>query len=194
MARLILINGAPASGKSTLAKRYAADHPLALVLDIDEIRSMLGNWADQPTTAGLAARTLAIAMARTHLTNAHDVIVPQLLGQLGFVLELDQLCADVGATFVEIALLGDPDELIARFDQRSDAAATQVHRDAAKLVNQGGGEELLRQYQAAVREVARARPATSTIATAPGQVDQAYAELLAAVSRASTSQADQALD
>lgn len=35
MTCLILINGLPASGKSTLARRCAADHSLTLALDID---------------------------------------------------------------------------------------------------------------------------------------------------------------
>ena len=42
---LLLINGAPGVGKSTLAQRYAEEHPLALVIDIDAIRAQLGQWA-----------------------------------------------------------------------------------------------------------------------------------------------------
>lgn len=44
MARLVLINGAPASGKSTLAQMYVDEHPLTLALDIDVVRAMLGRW------------------------------------------------------------------------------------------------------------------------------------------------------
>ena len=58
--RLILLNGPPAVGKSTLAQRYADEHPPALNLDIGRIRSMLGRWRDRrlrrPVLRGLPDR------------------------------------------------------------------------------------------------------------------------------------------
>jgi len=39
---LILLNGPPGSGKSTLAQLFADEHPLALNLDIDRVRSLIG--------------------------------------------------------------------------------------------------------------------------------------------------------
>ena len=56
-----------------MARRYVADHPLALCLDIDLVRGLLGRWADDPTAAGLAARRIALAMARAHLAAGHDM-------------------------------------------------------------------------------------------------------------------------
>jgi hypothetical protein len=41
MAILILLNGPPASGKSTIAQRFVNTHPLALNLDIDVVRGLL---------------------------------------------------------------------------------------------------------------------------------------------------------
>jgi hypothetical protein len=73
---LILLNGPPASGKSTLARRYGVDHPLALALDIDVVRSLLGGWLEHPDAAGMAARAMALAMAREHLRAGRDVVVP----------------------------------------------------------------------------------------------------------------------
>jgi adenylate kinase family enzyme len=69
---LILLNGAPGSGKSTLAQLYVDDHPLALNLDIDRIRGLLGRWQDDVTRAGLLARTLTLAMARIQGSTAHS--------------------------------------------------------------------------------------------------------------------------
>lgn len=40
-------------------------------------------------------------MAREHLHSQHDVIVPQFLGRLEFVLALQQLIDDISARFVE---------------------------------------------------------------------------------------------
>lgn len=103
MAALVLLNGPPGVGKSTLARRFVADHPLALALDIDVVRSMLGRWMDAPTDAGLAARALAMAMIRTHLAAGHDVVVPQFLGRVDFVVELAAVAASERVPFVELA-------------------------------------------------------------------------------------------
>lgn len=42
MPQLILLNGPPAVGKSTLAARYADDHPGTLNLDIDLLHPLIG--------------------------------------------------------------------------------------------------------------------------------------------------------
>lgn len=43
---------------------YVDEHPLALALDIDTVRGMLGCWLDHSSEAGLIARRLAVAMAQ----------------------------------------------------------------------------------------------------------------------------------
>ena len=70
----------PARGRKTsLARRYLADHPLALVVDIDDLRMNLGQWAVREESR-LLARELAIALVDCHLSAGHDVVVPQFLG------------------------------------------------------------------------------------------------------------------
>lgn len=98
MARPVLINGAPGSGKSTLARMYVDDHQLALALDFEAVRAMLGHGLDEPTEAGLIARRMALEMARVQLTAGRDVLVPQFLGRPDFVVSLERLCHDVGAS------------------------------------------------------------------------------------------------
>ncbi len=136
MAMLVLLNGPPASGKSTLAQRLAATRPLALGLDIDVVRGLLGAWLDDPIGAGLAARSLSLEMARTHLQSGFDVFIPQFLGRVEFVEQLQHLADDVGSRFVEIALVIDRDVAIEAFQRRRAAPEEQTHLDAAALVDQ----------------------------------------------------------
>jgi predicted kinase len=178
VARLVLINGAPCSGKSTLARRYAAEHPLALALDIDVVRGMFGGWLDQPTDAGLIARRLALAMARVQLSEGRDVLVPQFLGRVDFVVELQALGDDVGATFVEVALLADPHDLVRRFAHRTAQAASPEHAYAAALLARSGGTAALQQLHQQLLEVVARRPGTCTVQTTDGGVEQAYVNLL----------------
>ena len=135
MAVLVLLNGPPASGKSTIAQRVVDSRPLSLNLDIDVVRGMLGGWLDDPSTAGLTARSLALVMAEAHLAAGSDVIVPQFLGRTDFIERLADAADRSGARFVETALWIDRAGAIAVFADRRAAPSTQAHHDAAALVD-----------------------------------------------------------
>lgn len=83
MARLIHLNGPPAIGKSTLAARYADEHPGTLNLDIDRLLPLVGGWTEPANDTHLLLRPAARAMARAQLAGGHDVVLPQYLARLG---------------------------------------------------------------------------------------------------------------
>jgi len=124
---LLLVNGAPGVGKSALADRYARDHALALVIDIDELRARLGQWEDVEASK-VIARDLAVALVRDHLARGHDVIVPQLVGRREFVDRLRAVAADAGTRFVEVVLTDDDDAVIERFRTRRDRLVARGER------------------------------------------------------------------
>jgi predicted kinase len=125
--KLILINGIPASGKSTLARAWCERQAvrLPLALDIDALRAMLGGWRGALHEAGLAARELAIAAIDAHVRSGRDVVVPQYLRRPEFIERLEATAHARGALFVETALIVDPAEAEARF--RARAAALGLH-------------------------------------------------------------------
>jgi hypothetical protein len=98
---------------------YTEDHPLALNLDIDRIRSLLGRWRDDRHAAGLLARAIALAAARAHLAAGHDVVIPQFLGRVAFLEQAEQAVRQAGASFHEIVLLDSKENAIRRFAERT---------------------------------------------------------------------------
>jgi predicted kinase len=183
MPLLVLLNGLPGSGKSTLARRYAEDHPLTLVLDVDVVRGLLGAWHDDAPRAGLLARGLALAMARTHLLTGRDVVVPQFLGRPDFALALADLAADVAAGFAEIALIVEPVEAARRFAQRSRTSGRPPDRDAAALLDQHGGLSRLKEMQVRLLEVLATRPGARRIGAGLDR-ESTYRELQAVLETA----------
>lgn len=173
--------GGASGGKPTLARRYVEEHPLTLNLDVDVARAVLGGWLDQPTEAGLLARRMALEMARVHLRARREVVVPQFLGRLEFVLALQQLCDEVGAEFVEVVLLSNPQDAARRFARRCGQPETAEHRDAGVLLECSGGMDASPEMYGRLLEVVASRPGTRTVVTVDERVEQAYNDLLGQV-------------
>lgn len=153
-----------------MARRYLDDHPLALNLDVDLVRDLIGRWRDEPHAAGLLARGIALAAARTHLDTGHDVVVPQFLARPAFVEQLADLAQDLGIAFHEIVLLDSLDNVLRRF---ADRGRTSEHAATTP-------EELSAMYHRFLA-MHRERPGAQVVHVAPGDVDGTYRAVLRAV-------------
>lgn len=170
MATLVLVNGPPASGKSTVAAGLVDRRPLALSLDVDVVRGLLGAWRADPMGAGLAARRVALAMVSAHLGAGHDVVVPQFLARDEFIHQLAAAAHAAHARFVEVALVLTRPQAVEAFARRSAAPTTQQHRDAAADVELAGGVPVLESMYDAYIELLDRRPHVRRIDVVDGDV------------------------
>ena len=177
--RLILINGAPGSGKSTLARRLVEATHLSLLLEIDTIRGHLGRWADDPAASGVAARRLAIAAAGVHLDAGHDVVVPQFLGRVAFIEQLERAAAEHGSEFIEIALVSSAEDASRRFQARH-ASVDQNHADARLLQSLPGADSIETMYERMLAMLGT-RPHVRYVRTVDGAIDATFEALLSAL-------------
>src|SRR3954454_9306396 len=67
MPRLIHLNGPSRVGKSTLARRFADEHPGTLALDLDVLAGLVGGWQADFSGAYAVARGHGQALATRHL-------------------------------------------------------------------------------------------------------------------------------
>ncbi|MGC5167412.1 AAA family ATPase [Luteimicrobium sp. DT211] len=181
MPTILLLGGAPGTGKSTLAHRWADARPLTLVLDVDRIRGLLGAWQDDVGAAGLRARRLAVAAAWAQLEAGGDVVVPQLLTRPELADELDGLATVAGARFVEVVLTAEPDDLARRLAARIGARPPDGDADPWSALEGEPTVERLTELTAAVDAYAATRPGTLRITSVPGDVDATLARLTSAV-------------
>lgn len=116
--KLILINGFAGAGKTTIAKMYIAEHPLAMVIEGDELIVNMGSWQANEDEARRLLFLLTKAMARTYLAEDHDVLLPYLVTNAGHVDEFEKIAKDLGADFYEFVLHCDRPTAIARLLER----------------------------------------------------------------------------
>ena len=162
IARLVLVNGVPGAGKTTVARRVVDELPLALLLDVDAVRTTLGQW-DRDESSRLLARQLATAMADAHLVTGHDVVISQYVGRLSFVEGLETLAGRSGATFVECLLDVPPEVAIARFRARRAHLADAGERHPEGDFPDDAVEAEVHEAHHRLRELAARRPSTHII-------------------------------
>jgi len=100
-------------GKSAIAALLVAERPLALNLDIDEIRVRLGRWTSIPESKQVA-RQLGFTLASAHLRDGHDVVMPQLVASAEVIDSVERLAIEAGGLLCEVILVADPGELVER--------------------------------------------------------------------------------
>jgi len=182
VARLLHLNGPPGIGKSTIARRYADDHPGVLNCDIDLLRTLIGGWSDDFERAGSLIRPAAIGMIEGYLAGGHDVVLPQLLVDPAEISLFEACAARADADFVERLLMDDRERVVERFNRRDDTGPVAAwHAEVRAVVAARGGDEALRAWHAALCALAADRPRTVVIESAEGAVDDTYRRLLASL-------------
>jgi predicted kinase len=179
---LLVINGAPAVGKTTLAHRYADDHPLTLVIDVDLLRVHLGRWPERDESKAIA-RDLAVALARAHVADGYGVVVPHYVGRPEFLGRLRALADDAGARFVEVVLADEPQRIAERFRARRADLAADAVRHPEYDVEDASVERVVADANAGLLRDAAARGAM--IVDVGGGIERAYRELSTRTAEAS---------
>jgi predicted kinase len=143
MTRLVLINGAPGSGKSTIAHALALEKSMTLALDIDGIKHSLGRWDEDPLASGLHARRLTLALASEQLRAGFDVVISQYLARSPFIGDLERLAERHGAQFYEFVLDLDAAVLARRLAERASNPDRLEHAVNNRLVGPEDADALV---------------------------------------------------
>jgi AAA domain-containing protein len=173
VARLIHLNGPSRVGKSTLAHRYAGNHPGTLCLDVDVLVGQVDGWREDWSAAFLVATARGLALAKSHLHDGQDVVVPQLVTIFDHGNPFEAAAAEASAGFVEVALLADIGEHTRRLREKK--PAFDVEASIQSRLETGDLVERIRGHLA---EYLDGRPDTIQLDTTGLTVDQTYVRLM----------------
>jgi len=181
--RLLHLNGPPGIGKSTLARRYVAEHPGVLNCDVDVLRTLIGGWSSDFVAAGALIRPAALAMIEAYLAHGRDVVLPQMLVDPGELALFEAAATGVGAELVERVLTDTSAAAVARFGRRGAAETHDPWHDHVRaIVAANGGDAALVEYHARLERLVAERPSAIVISSEEGAVDDTYRKLVDSLS------------
>jgi predicted kinase len=181
MPRLVLLNGPPGIGKSTLSAHYVDRNPSTLNLDVDTLHHLIGGWQDEETDTWPVVWSLAQAMAATHLDGGHDVVLPQYFAKVDEIVSFEKLARQHGAAFHEVVLLDDRDAAIERFNRRARDSDDPWVRHHHRLIELNGGSVVLATMYDNLMEVIRQRPGAVVVRSTADAVQETYEHLTEAL-------------
>jgi predicted kinase len=176
--KLIILNGALGVGKSTLAEKYAEEHPLTLKLDIDEVRRWISHFREEKEISGPLSKKIAGEIARVHLQAGYDVVISQIFIQQEYLESLENITKESGADFCEFLLSIPKEDSIRRFIARGKASGYPDGFNPGGLVDLGGREKKLEQMYDDMMLMSSKRPNTKIIEAVEGDIQGTYTKLL----------------
>lgn len=117
-AKLIVLNGFAAAGKTTIAKKYISEHSLALALEADMIVDNIGDWINHQEEVRQLTFDLTKTILRTYLLSGHDIVLPYLVTSSQEVQAFESIANKCNADYYEFVLHNEPADAIARLLKR----------------------------------------------------------------------------
>ncbi len=176
--KLILLNGPPAIGKSTMSQMYVDEHPMALNLDIDKVWWMMGQWQQERPRSHIQKMKLSYVLTEQHLSDGYDVIVAQTMREPGYYEQFDQIAQKCTARLYEFVLIAPLEDAIERCKIRGRANGYETGFRPGGILDLGGREEKLASMYETMLGVISSRQNIVEVRPVLGNINETYHEIV----------------
>lgn len=178
---LIVINGSPGLGKSTLSQRFVDEHPMTLNLDIDRIWHMMGQWQESRPKSHEQKMQLSYEIASAHLGSGNDVVIADHINDKRILEMFEAIAEKHRAKIVEIALICNEDEAVARCLERGKSMGHKTGFRPGGILESEGGEAKIREMFRQVLTTTEQRPNTIKLNVIKDDFDGTYTQFVEAI-------------
>lgn len=133
--KLIIINGAPAAGKTTVAEKLHLDIPMSLLADVDAWRRLISGWSMNRAESLAYTYKFTIAAVEAHIKNKQSVIVDKaILSDTNVIDSLINIGNQNGAEVYEFILAADKDVIVNRANIRRSQRTERVWASTEQVI------------------------------------------------------------
>ncbi len=179
--KLIVLNGNPGMGKSTLSQRYANEHPMTLNLDVDRLWHLLGQWQASMPRSEVQKYKFAYALSSVHLADGYNVVVADHIQNPEVYRRFQKIAEVHCAMFVEVVLLSTVDDAIERCKTRARKLGHETGFRPGGVLDTSGREAKLASMHENMLAAVASRENMIRIESIEGDIEGAYRQLLMAV-------------
>lgn len=172
-----MLYGFAASGKTTLAKKYIDEHPLAIAIEGDQLIGMLGQWRKNEDEARGLVFEYTKSICRQHLQTGKDVIIPCLLTTANQPEAFQEIAEEVDATFHEIYIKIEKEESVNRLLERG-----RWGEEGSRRLTDSDRPLLTSRYEH-MDKLMQERTGATLISSELGNIEKTYQQLIEAVNQ-----------
>ena len=157
--KLIIFNGPPGVGKSTIAKKLHDEMPMSLLIEGDEWRRQISHWKDHREESHDLVYAIKIAATSAAFKLGSSVIIDKAI--FGSDSSLDALTVaarENGADAYEFILNANKETILARADERGYRPGSTFTRERASELWQEGQDLITRRPNAIVVDTSTLSP------------------------------------
>ena len=157
--KLIILNGPPGVGKSTVAKKLHDEMPMSLLIEGDEWRRQISHWKEHREASHDLVYAIKIAAADAAFKMGSTVIIDKAV--FGSDSTLDALLESAkgnGAAAYEFILNANEETILARTDARGYKPGSTFTRERALELWQKGQDLIARRPNAIVVDTSTLSP------------------------------------
>lgn len=145
--KLIIVNGSPAAGKTTVAKRLHEDLPFSLLVDMDSWRKLINQWAKHRRKTLELAYVFMLGAVDAYLRSGHSVIVDKAILTSDKTIDCLRATGEKHeADIYEIILTANKKTIVNRANKRGYDSGLLASSDVERLWKKAGQLESRRPH------------------------------------------------